>query len=175
MSTPTPIGKTARRIWKSAQMYIGFHKDQSGQDRAQPKFWPPKNGSATINPDPSEQEAIVVVKAANPNDTKDVQVKLHPNRIVVRRDADMWWQGVAVDDDSITIRIADGTMITVRHDGSVKRRSAADETHVEADGSIFKWSEYAEAHMSGDGVEMSRRTNEGIAAIKANGVISKAR
>lgn len=174
-STPAKVGNAARRVWKSAQMYIGFHKDQSGRERAEPKFWPPKNGSASINADPSAQEAIVVVKAANPNDTKDVQVKLHPNRIVVRRDADMWWQGVAVDDHSVTVRMADGTIIEVRHDGSVKRRSAEDETHVEADGSIFKWTEHAEAHMTGDGIVMSRRTAERIATITADGVVDRAR
>lgn len=175
MTTPTSIGKTARRVWKSATMYIAFHKDQSKKPRNEPKFWPPKNGSASLHGDPAEQEAIVVVKAANPEDNQDVQIKLHPDRIVVRRDAEFWWQGVAVDDHSVTVRMADNTIIEIRHDGSVKRRSAEDETHVEADGSIFKWTEYAETTMTGDGVEMTRRTEDRITAITCDGVVDRAR
>lgn len=175
ITTPTSIEQTARRVWKSAQMYIGFHKDQNGQQRDSAKLWPPKNGSASIHSDPKDQEAIVVVKAADPEDTQDVQVKLHPNRIVVRRDTDKWWQGVAIEDDVIRIKMADGTLVQVRHDGSVKRRSAEDETHVEANGSIFKWTEYAESYMTGDGIEMSRRTEDRISAITHDGVVDRAR
>ncbi|WP_299951703.1 hypothetical protein [uncultured Ruegeria sp.] len=167
--------KTIRRVWKSAQMFVGFHTDQKGKPRAQPKLWPPKNGSASIHSDPDAQEAIVVVKAADAVAAQDVQIKLHPNRIVVRRDADMWWQGVAVDEHCVTVRMADNTIIEIRHDGSVKRRSEEDETHVEADGSIFKFTEFAEAHMTGDGVEMTRRTEDRIATIMADGVVDRAR
>lgn len=171
----TKVEKAARRVWKSAQMYIAFHKDQNKRQRDEPKFWPPKNGSASIHGAPAEQEAIVVVKAADPEDTQDVQIKLHPNRIVVRRDAEIWWQGVAVDDHSVTVRMADGTIIEVHHDGSVKRRAAEDETHVEADGSIFKWTEHAETTMTGDGIEMTRRTEDRITAITYDGVVDRAR
>ena len=174
-STPAKLGSTARRVWKSAQMYIAFHKDRNKRHRDEPKFWPPKNGSASLHGDPDAQEAIVVVKAADPEESQDVQIKLHPNRIVVRRDADIWWQGVAVDDHSVTVRMADNTMIEIRHDGSVKRRSAEDETHVEADGSIFKWTEHAESHMTGDGIEMTRRTVDRIASITYDGVVDRAR
>jgi hypothetical protein len=71
--------------------------------------------------------------------------------------------------------MADGTIIEVRHDGSVKRRSAEDETHVEADGSIFKWTEHAETTMTGDGIEMTRRTEDRITAITYDGVVDRAR
>ncbi|APX18110.1 hypothetical protein [Phaeobacter inhibens] len=174
-NTPSTIEKTARRVWKSAQMFIAFHKDQDKRHREEPKFWPPKNGNASIHGDPANQEALVVVKSADPEKSQDVQIKLHPGRIVVRRDADVWWQGVAVDEHSVTVRMADNTIIEVRHDGSVKRRSAEDETHVEADGSIFKWTEHAEAHMTGDGVELTRRTEDRIAAITADGVVDRSR
>ena len=153
----------------------GFIRIRKASRATQPKLWPPKNGSASIHGDPSAQEAIVVVKAADPEAAQDVQIKLHPNRIVVRRDADAWWQGVAVDEHSVTVRMADNTIIEIRHDGSVKRRSAEDETHVEADGSIFKFTEFAEAHMTGDGVEMTRRTEDRIATITADGVVDRAR
>ena len=52
--------------------------------------------------------------------------------------------------------------------------SAEDETHVEADGSIFKWTPHAEAMMTGDGIEMSRRTDDRIAAITHDGVVDRA-
>ena len=174
-AAPSTVEKTIRRVWKSAQMYIAFHKDQNKRQRNEPKFWPPKNGSASLHGDPAQQEAIVVVKAADPEDTQDVQIKLHPGRIVVRRDAEIWWQGVAVDDHSVTVRMADNTIIEIRHDGSVKRRSAEDETHVEADGSIFKWTEHAETTMTGDGIEMTRRTEDRITAITYDGVVDRAR
>ena len=175
VTTPVATESAARRVWKSAQMYLAFHKDQNKRERKEPKFWPPKNGSASLHGDTAEQEAIVVVKAADPDQTKDVKIKLHPNRIVVRRDADFWWQGVAVDDHSVTVRMADNTIIEVRHGGSIKRRSAEDETHVEADGSIFKWTPHAELTMTGDGIEMARRTEDRIAAITHDGVVDRAR
>ncbi|WP_120633524.1 hypothetical protein [Ruegeria sp. EL01] len=175
VTTPKAAESAIRRVWKSAQMYIAFHKDQNKRQRDEPKFWPPKNGSASLHDDTAEQEAIVVVKTADPDETRDVQIKLHPNRIVVRRDAESRWQGVAVDDHSVTVRMADNTIIEIRHDGSIKRRGAEDETHVEADGSIFKWTEFAEAHMTGDGIEMSRRTDDRIAAITHDGVVDRAR
>jgi len=172
--TASPKDGAIRRVWKSAQMYIGFHKDQNGQRREQPKLWPPKNGSASIHPDPSAQEAMLVVKAADPDTTKDVEVILQPTRLVVRRDAEMWWQAFAVEEDTIKVRMADGATIIIGHDGSVKRRSTEDETHVEADGSIFKVTAHAESHMTGDGVEMTRRTGDRIAAIRADGVVDRA-
>ncbi|MEM6886978.1 MAG: hypothetical protein AAF636_02440 [Pseudomonadota bacterium] len=175
VTTPTAAENAIRRVWKSAQMYIAFHKDQKMRKREEPKLWPPKNGSASLHDDIAEQEAIVVVKTADPENTQDVQIKLHPSRIVVRRDADRWWQGVAVDDHSVTVRMADNTIIEIRHDGSIKRRSTEDETHVEADGSIFKWTPHAEATMTGDGIEMSRRTDDRIAAITHDGVVDRAR
>jgi len=175
ITTPTATENVIRRVWKSAQMYIAFHKDQKKRKREEPKLWPPKNGSASLHENAAEQEAIVVVKAADPDDTQDVQIKLHPNRIVVRRDADKWWQGVAVGDHSVTVRMADNTIIEIRHDGSIKRRGAEDETHVEADGSIFKWTEFAESHMTGDGIEMTRRTDDRIASITHDGVVDRAR
>ncbi|WP_299985828.1 hypothetical protein [uncultured Ruegeria sp.] len=174
-AAPSTAEKTIRRVWKSAQMFVGFHTDQKGKPRTQPRLWPPKNGSASIHSDPDAQEAIVVVKSADAETAQDVQIKLHPNRIVVRRDADMWWQGVAVDEHSVTVRMADNTLIEIRYDGSVKRRSAEDETHVEADGSIFKWTEYAETTMTGDGIEMTRRTEDRITAITYDGVVDRAR
>lgn len=175
VTTPTAAESAIRRVWKSAQMYIAFHKDQSGKDRTAPKLWPPNNGSASIHGDPKEQEAIVVVKASDPKDAQDVEIKLHPNRIVLRRETDKWWQGVAIEDDTIRVRMADGTYITIEYDGRIKRYGHDDHTYVEADGSIFKHTAHAEAHMTGDGVEMSRRTEDRVASITHDGVVDRAR
>ena len=94
-------------------MYVGFHTDQKGKPRTQPKLWSLKNGNASIHNDATVHEAIVVVRTADSEASQDVQIKLHPNRIVVRRETDMRWQGVAVDEHSVTIRMADNTIIEI--------------------------------------------------------------
>lgn len=50
------------KVWRSAQLFIGFHRDQNGIKRDVAKVWSPKNASATIHSDPTEQEAFVVVR-----------------------------------------------------------------------------------------------------------------
>ena len=35
------IASHAARVWKSAQLYIGFHRDPEGRQRSAPKVWPP--------------------------------------------------------------------------------------------------------------------------------------
>lgn len=169
------IGSAVQRVWKSAQLYIGFHKDQSGRKRDQAKVWPPKNASASIHSDPSEQETFLVVKSANKSASEDVQIKVRADKIVLRRDCEVCWQGVQVDAYSVMVRTADDVYIKIGHDGSVTRQTEADETTVDADGSVFKRTDYAEAHMSGDGVTVSRRTASNVSAITEDGVLSKSR
>ncbi|MFG5379843.1 hypothetical protein [Yoonia sp. R2-816] len=55
-----------QRIWKSAQLYIGFHTDQQGNVRNQAKVWPPKNANATIHSDPKVQEVFLEVRVDDP-------------------------------------------------------------------------------------------------------------
>ena len=43
-AAPSTVEKTIRRVWKSAQMYIAFHKDQNKRQRSEPKFWPRRTG-----------------------------------------------------------------------------------------------------------------------------------
>ncbi|WP_299775910.1 hypothetical protein [uncultured Tateyamaria sp.] len=105
MTTPSSISKTTRRLWKSAQLYIGFHTDQQGNVRNQPKVWPPKNANATIHSDPKVQEAFLEVRAEDRSTTRDVQIKLQPDKIVLRRDSDIGWEGIVVEDDSVAIRV----------------------------------------------------------------------
>ena len=97
MSKTNDSGSVVHRVWKSAQLYIGFHKDPSGRKRDQAKVWPPKNASASIHSDPSEQEAFLVVRSANTAASEDVQIKVRADKIVLRRDCEVCWQGVQVD------------------------------------------------------------------------------
>lgn len=168
------LTKTIRRTWKSAQLYIGFHVDPSGKKRKTPKVWPPKNASATLHADPLQQEAFVVVKNADGDAERDVQIKLRPDKIVLRRDYEDAWNGVLVTEHSVTVAVA-GLSIRINHDGSITREDGLDTTWVEADGSVLKKTEFVEASMSGDGVEMSRRTPDNISAIQRDGVLSKGR
>ncbi|WP_170565802.1 hypothetical protein [Ruegeria atlantica] len=174
-STSNAITKVARRVWKSAQLYVGFHKDKQGRSRDKAHVWPPKNASATIHADPSEQEAFLVVKCADKDAGEDVQIKLRPDQIIVRRSSGVYWQGIQITENCVVIRTADDALIKLNSDGSVTRQTEGDETTVEINGSVFKRTEYTEAFMSGDGVEMSRKTPNHIAAISEDGVISKAR
>lgn len=160
------------RIWKSAQLYIGFHRDQNGKQRDEAKVWPPKNGNASIHADPKEQEAFVVLKSADQSKPRDVQLKLHPDRIVVRRDAGLSWQGVDIQEDRISVHV-NGVWIRIKSDGSVTQDLDGDLTIIEADGSVIKNTGFVQAQMSADGVELSRRTDTSIAAIRYDGVVSK--
>ncbi len=178
MNTPTtsnPIAKTAKRVWKSAQLYIGFHKDRDGKRREKAHVWRPQDGAASIHDDPSEKEAFLVLRAADKDAGEDVQIKLRPDQIVVRRSSGVYWQGIQITEHAVLIRTADDALIKLQADGSVTRQTESDETTVEINGSVFKRTEYTEAYMSGDGVEMSRKTPNHIAAISEDGVISKAR
>lgn len=173
MTAPAVV-PTFRRIWRSAQLYIGFHRDPSGRRRSEAKVWPPKNGNATLHDDPNEQEAFLVIKSADKSDPRDVQVKLHPDKIVLRRDEGFGWQGLVVEDGQISAQV-NGTWIRIKSDGSVAHDLDGDMTFVEADGAVLKKTEFVEAQMSGDGVELSRRTKTSIAAIRHDGVVAKAR
>lgn len=162
----------ARRVWKSAQLYIGFHRDPEGRKRAKARVWPPKNGNASIHPNPEDQEAFVVVKSTDSTLSGDVQVKFRSDKIVLRRDSDICWQGVQIDPLGITVRTAEDVYIKIAADGSVTRSTCEDETTVEADGSVFKRTEYSEAYMSPDGSEMESATPTHRAVITDDGVRS---
>jgi len=168
------VKQAALRVWKSAQLYIGFHRDPKGNQRAQAKVWPPKNGSATIHPNPEAQEVFLVVKTADKVEPRDVQVKLRPDKIVLRRDPGVGWEGVVVEDHMISVQV-NGTWIRISADGSVAHDLNGDMTYVESDGAVLKKTEFVEAMMSGDGVELSRRTPTTIAAIREDGVLAKSR
>lgn len=162
------------RVWKSAQLYIGFHRDKSGKQRETARVWPPKNSYATIHADPDEQEAFLVIKSAAPTASGDVQVKLRPDRLILRRDPGHGWEGVVLTDHGVSVRVGDA-WITVTHDGSVSREDAAGTSYVEADGSMLKKTEFVEAMISGDGAELTSRTATRLTAIRGDGIICKDR
>lgn len=163
---------TAMRCWKSAQLYVGFHKDTEGNARSEPHLWPPKNARATIHEDASSQETFAIVSGVNEGD--DVQIKMRADKIVLRRDSETAWHGIIADDHAVSVVVGDIT-ITVNHDGSVKRTLNDDTTSIEADGSIFKRTALADATMSADGTELVSSTEHSIAAVKKDGVVMKAK
>jgi len=170
----SPVAKSVRRIWKSAQLYIGFHRNSNGMKRDTPHVWPPKNARATIHEDTQEQETFLVVKAADGNGTQDVQIKLRPDMIVLRRDFPDAWQGVIVDEFAVSVKVG-GVSIRINHDGSITREDGDSTTWVEADGGVLKKTEFVDASMSADGTELTRRTPDNLTAITRQGLLSKER
>lgn len=168
------VKQAASRVWKSAQLYIGFHRDQQGNQRAQAKVWPPKNGNASIHPNPEEQEAFLVVKATDKAEPRDVQIKCHPDKIVLRRDPGVSWEGIVVEEGLISVQVG-GAWVRIKSDGAVAHERDGDMTYVEPDGAVLKKTEFVEAMMSGDGLELSRRTPTTIAAFCEDGVLAKSR
>lgn len=163
-----------RAVWKTAQLFIGFFRDQAGKPRDQAKVWSPNNASASIHADPTVQEAFVVVKNSDGDTARDVQVKFRPNMIVLRRDCEQAWKGVLVDEHSVRIVVGEVT-IRVNYDGSVTREASGDTTWIEADGGVLKKTEFVEASMSADGVKLMRRTQDNLSVIASDGVLSRAR
>lgn len=170
----TTVASKARRAWKSAQLCIGFHRDQEGKIRDEPHVWSPKNASATIHRDPKEQETFVVLNGAENDGDQDIQIKLRPDMIVLRRDFKDAWEGIKIDALAVSVKVGD-LFIRINHDGSITREDDECTTWVEADGSVLKKTEFVDATMSSDGVELTRRTPENIATITRGGVISKDR
>lgn len=170
----TIVASKARRVWKSAQLCIGFHRDREGKLREQPHVWSPKNASATIHRDPKEQETFLVVKSAANDRDQDIQIKLRPDMIVLRRDFKDAWEGVKIDAFAVSVKVGN-LSIRINHDGSITREDGECTTWIEADGSVLKKTEFVDATMSGDGVELTRRTPENIAAITRGGVLSRDR
>ena len=172
MNALTPI----KSAWKSAQLLIAFHRNKDGQRRQDPRLWSPKNGVAGVTDDPKVKESILVVRGHG--DAGDVQIKLHPDKIILRRDPDaIGWSGVQVDHHGVRVLVGD-VWITVQADGSIKREvegAAGDESWLEADGSYIRLAPELEIEVSGDGRKMTRRTAERIEVIDEDGVLSRPR
>lgn len=170
----TDIPSAVRRVWKSAQLYIGFHRDPEGQKRDTPHVWPPKNAHATIYGDPGEQEVFLVLKSADGDSDQDIQIKLRPDMIVLRRDFAEAWEGIKIDENTVAVKVGD-VSIRINQDGSITREDGDSTTWVEADGGVLKKTEFVEASMSRDGAELTRRTADNLTAITERGMVSKDR
>lgn len=160
-----------RRVWKAVQLFLGFHVAPDGLRRARPYIWRPKNGNAGIS-NPEDTEVFCVVSAASGRSEDDVQIKLHPDKIVLRRSQGDGWRGVLVGECSIQVCTPDGVWVTVAHDGTVCRRSDVDTTYIEVDGSVLKETPYVKAMMSGDGEVLSSSTPDRLARISPDSVFS---
>ena len=170
----TDIGSKTRRVWKSAQLLVGFHRDSEGEPRDTPFVWSPKNGYASIHRDPDERETFVELTGAEGDPDQDIQIKLRPDMIVLRRDLKEAWQGIKIDGFSVSVRVG-ATHIRVGYDGSIIREDGEGTTWIEADGGVLKATEFVDASMSGDGMELTRRTPDGLSVITVQGVLSKQR
>lgn len=166
------ITSPTRQIWKSAELLIAFHMNKKRERRDSPFLWRPKEAFARLLGDTSEQEAFILMKAEG--DAEDIQIKLHPDKIVVRRDHPLGWSGIAIDEDFVRV-IVDNTTIRISPDGTVTVERDAETTYLEGDGSIIKVSPDSEILVSSDGDNISRKTASKLDAITADGILSKAR
>ncbi|MPM77909.1 hypothetical protein SDC9_124918 [bioreactor metagenome] len=161
---------TVRAVWKSAELLIAFHKDRKREARAEPHLWRPKDAFARLLARPEDQEAFVVVRGEE--DGSDVQIKLHPDKLVIRRDQSAGWSGVIVQEDRVSVMVHD-VWVHVDHNGGVKVESGDNTTFLEGDGSILRLSPEAEIIVSGDGRRMSRRTEGQLDAFTEEGFVSR--
>ena len=172
MNALTPL----KSAWKSAQLRIAFHRNKDGRRRQDPRLWNPENGVAGVTDDPKVKEAFLDVRGHG--DAGDVQIKLHPDMIILRRDPGaIGWSGIQVDHHEVRVLVGDVWMI-VKADGSIKREVEGvtdDESWLAADGSYIRLAPEMEIEVSGDGRKMSRRTAERIEVIDEDGVLSRPR
>jgi hypothetical protein len=170
VNAPVPV----KSLWRSAQLLLAFHKTKEGARRNEPVMWRPNDATARLPDDPEDKEAFVNVRGDG--DAHDVQIKMHPDKLVLRRDPEevVGWSGIIADHDEVRVKVGE-TWILVRADGSVQRRTdgAEDTTWIEADGSFIRIGPETEIMVSGDGSKLSRRTESQIDAITADGVVSR--
>jgi|SRR5210317_1891194 hypothetical protein len=165
---------TTHRVWKSAQLCVGFHKDSSGRQRKAPLLWSPKDGKVSLYSNPSQQESFVILKSSAGNSKEDVQIRLRPDVIDLSRGDQGAWTQVTVDEFAVSVEVA-GIYIRIEHDGTIKREGASGITWLEADGGVLKQSETVEASISADGMELTRRTAGNLSVIAEQGVLSRQR
>ncbi len=170
MTVPAPV----KAAWKSAQLLIAFHKTKRKEKRNEPVMWRPNDATARLPDDPEDREAFVVVKGDG--DAQDVQIKMHPDKLVLRRDEDeaVGWTGIIADHYEVRVKVGE-TWIVVRADGSVQRRTDGMEgtAMIEADGAFLRLGSETEIMVSGDGSQLTRRTEYQLDAITADGVVSR--
>ncbi len=115
-----------------------------------------------------------MLKSVDGDDAQDVQIKLRPDMIVLRRDCPDAWDGIIADQHSVKVKVG-GVSIRVNFDGSIAREDDDSTTWVEADGGVLKKTEFVKAAMSPDGSELTRRTPDNLKAITQSGLVSRDR
>ena len=101
MKLPEPL----KSGWKSARLLIAFHRSRSGERHDEPRLWRPKDGSAALPTGP-EKEVFVVVRGEG--EAGDVQIRMQPDRIVLRRDEDaIGWTGIQADHHGVSVLVGD--------------------------------------------------------------------
>ena len=119
---------------------------------------------AGITDEPQAKESVLVVNGHG--DAGDVQIKLHPDKIILRRDPEaLGWSGIQVDHYGVKVLVGD-VRITVKGDGSVERADH-DKSWMEADRSYIRLAPDVEIEVSGDEASLTRRTTERIEVIDA--------
>ena len=166
----TQLPSRVRAVWQSAELLIAFHKNKKREKRAEPHLWRPKDAFARLLSKPDDQEAFVVLRGVE--EDADVQIKLHPDKLVVRRDRSSAWSGVIIQDDRVIVMV-NGAWVHVDHDGGVKVERGDDTTFLEGDGSIIRIGPEAEITVSSDGRRMSRRTEYQLDAFTEDGFVSR--
>jgi len=165
------VSTSVQAVWQSAELLIAFHKNKNKTKRDAPFFWRPKEAFARLLAKPEDQEAVVVMRAADDNGA-DVQIKMHSDKIVIRRDRELGWSGIIVDDHQIQIKV-DGTVIRVDPDGGVVVERDFQKTHLEGTGEIFRFTPDTKIVVSADGGRMSRETEASFDGFTPDGVVSR--
>ena len=166
MTLPSPV----RTVWKSAELLIAFHKNKNRQKRDAPFLWRPKEAFARLLAKPEDQEAVVLLKGAD--DVEDVQIKLHPDKMVIRREQPLGWSGILIDEHTVRVKV-DNIWVRIDPNGSVVVERDAETTYLEGDGSIIKINPETEIMVSSDGRRMTRRTEDQIDAFTEDGFVSR--
>ena len=164
------VPTSVRAVWKSAELLIAFHKNKNKQRRDTPYFWRPKDAFARLLTKPEDQEAVVVLRGEGDND--DVQIKMHSDKIVIRRDRALGWSGVILDDDQIRI-VVDNVLIRVDPDGGVVVERDAEKTHLEGSGEIYRFTPDMKINVSADGSRLSRETEDSLDGFTPDGMVSR--
>ena len=96
-------------------------------------------------------------------DAHGVQIKMHPDKLVLRRDPDeaVGWTGIVADHHEVRVRVA-GAWVLVGADKSVRRQ---------LDGSFTRLGPEARINVSGGGTRLIRITEGWTHAIEGEGVI----
>lgn len=168
--TLTPVKKTVHRVWTSARLLIGFHRKPDGAMRDKAYVWAPKDGHATIREDVTDAEVFCELASANGDKDMNVQIKLHPDKIVLRRGTPDYWKGIVVSEFDVQVQVG-GIWVKIGYDGTVTRQTDVDTTLVEVDGSVFKETLYSTAKMSADGTELSSVGPDQVASVSLDGIM----